>query len=71
MPPRPPGSIATRGRMTLPRPERIAARRRAGLDIEAPIVAALEAGLIDVLAGDDTDAIAALVARHRPRGPVT
>ncbi len=54
-------------RVTLPRPERIAARLAYGLDIEAPIVAALSEGLIDVLAGDDTAAIAALVHAHAPR----
>jgi glycerophosphoryl diester phosphodiesterase len=54
-------------RVTLPRPERIAARRAYGLDIEAPIIAALSQGLIDVLAGDDTAAIAALVQAHAPR----
>jgi glycerophosphoryl diester phosphodiesterase len=54
-------------RVTLPRPDRIAARRAYGLDIEAPIVAALSQGLIDVLAGDDTAAIAALVRAHAPR----
>ena len=54
-------------RVTLPRPEKIAARRAYGLDIEAPIVAALREGLIDVLAGDDTRAIAALVRDHAPR----
>ena len=54
-------------RVTLPRPEKIAARRAYGLDIEAPVVAALREGLIDVLAGDDTRAIAALVRAHAPR----
>lgn len=54
-------------RVTLPRPEKIAARRAYGLDIEAPVVAALREGLIDVLAGDDTRAIAALVRDHAPR----
>lgn len=54
-------------RVTLPRPERIAARLAYGLDIEAPIVAALKEGLIDVLAGDDTAAIAGLVRAHTPR----
>lgn len=53
-------------RVTLPRPERIAARRAYGLDIEGPIVDALAAGLVDVLAGDDTAAIAALVRKHAP-----
>lgn len=51
-------------RVTLPRPEKIAIRRAYGLDIEAPIVAALSEGLIDVLAGDDTVAIESLVRRH-------
>ncbi len=54
-------------RVTLPRPEKIAARRAYGLDIEAPVVAALSGGLIDVLAGDDTAAIAGLVRAHTPR----
>ena len=60
-------------RVTLPRPERVAARRAYGLDIEAPIVTALSEGLIDVLAGDDTVAIAALVRAHAsgPQGIVT
>jgi glycerophosphoryl diester phosphodiesterase len=53
-------------RVSLPRPARIAARRAYGLNIEAPIVAALSEGLIDVLAGDDTAAIAALVRAHAP-----
>ena len=51
-------------RVTLPRPEKIAMRLGYGLDIEAPIVAALSEGLIDVLAGDDTVAIESLVRRH-------
>jgi glycerophosphoryl diester phosphodiesterase len=54
-------------RVTLPRPAKIAVRRAYGLDIEAPIIAALKEGLIDVLAGDDTAAIAGLVRAHSPR----
>jgi glycerophosphoryl diester phosphodiesterase len=61
-------------RVTLPRPERLVLRRRYGLDDEPAIAAALSAGLIDVLAGDDVDFIAGHVRRHaghavRPRPP--
>ncbi|MEJ1158443.1 glycerophosphodiester phosphodiesterase [Prosthecomicrobium sp. N25] len=51
-------------RVTLPRPDRIAARLAYGLDIEGPIREALGHGLIDVLAGDDTDHIAGLVTAY-------
>ncbi len=53
-------------RVTLPRPERIAARLAYGLDIEGPIRAALAEGLIDVLAGDDTRHVESLVRAHAP-----
>lgn len=51
--------IATR--VTIPRPDKIAARRGYGLDPLATIVPALTAGLIDVLAGDDVRTVHALV----------
>jgi glycerophosphoryl diester phosphodiesterase len=51
--------IATR--VTIPRPDRIAFRRDYGLDPLPTICNALSAGLIDVLAGDDTAAVADLV----------
>lgn len=57
-------AIGVAVRVTLPRPAKIEARRAYGLDIEAPIIAALEEGLIDVLAGDDTAHIETLVRRH-------
>jgi glycerophosphoryl diester phosphodiesterase len=53
--------IATR--VTIPRPDRIAMRRRHGLDLEEGLLAALGAGLIDVLAGDDAGHVATLVRR--------
>ena len=39
--------------MTLPRPEALERRRRYGIDDGPAIAAALEGGLIDILAGDD------------------
>jgi glycerophosphoryl diester phosphodiesterase len=51
--------IATR--VTIPRPERIAFRRDYGLDPLPALRKALSADLIDVLAGDDTAAVADLV----------
>ena len=51
--------IATR--VTIPRPERITLRQRHGLDPLGAIIAGLRDGLIDVLAGDDTCAVRALV----------
>lgn len=54
-------------RVTIPRPERIAQRRGYGLDPLAPVVPALQAGLIDVLAGDDVRAVRALVEDARRR----
>lgn len=51
--------IATR--VTIPRPERIAFRRGYGLDPLPALRDALKAGLIDVLAGDDTAAVSELV----------
>lgn len=50
-------------RISVPKPERMALRRRYGLDDEAAMVAALRAGLVDVVNGDDVAAVAALVAR--------
>jgi glycerophosphoryl diester phosphodiesterase len=59
-------------RVTLPRPERLALRRGYGLDDEARVTAALRAGLIDVLGGDDVAFLAELVAAcRRPRGQPT
>jgi glycerophosphoryl diester phosphodiesterase len=43
--------IATR--VTIPRPEKIALRRSYGLGPESVVAGALQAGLIDILAGDD------------------
>lgn len=51
-------------RVTIPRPDRLAWRRERGLDDLPPIHKALAAGLIDVLAGDDTAFVAALVRDH-------
>jgi len=48
-------------RVTIPRPEHILLRKRYGLDDQAAVAEALTSGLIDVLAGDDTDLIASLV----------
>lgn len=48
-------------RVTVPRPDRMAFRRRYGLDFEPVLSGALAGGLIDVLAGDDTDHVAGLV----------
>ena len=48
------------------RPEALERRRRYGIDDGPAIAAALEGGLIDILAGDDAAWLAALVARHRP-----
>jgi len=56
--------IATR--VTIPRPDRIEHRRRHGLDPLASVIAGLREGLIDVLAGDDTRAVRALVDRPAP-----
>ena len=53
-------------RVTMPKPERLLLRVRYGLDDEAAISGMLAAGLIDVLAGDNTDAVAALVGRSAP-----
>lgn len=57
-------------RVTVPKPERVARRLLYGLDDRAAIKRALAAGLIDVLAGDDVDDIAALVreAATEPAG---
>jgi glycerophosphoryl diester phosphodiesterase len=48
-------------RVTMPRPERMLLRQRYGLDDQAAIAEALSSGLIDALAGDDTDVVASLV----------
>ena len=48
-------------RVTVPRPERAAIRRRYGLDELPRLAQPLADGLIDVLAGDDVDAVVALV----------
>ena len=48
-------------RVTMPRPERILLRKRYGLDDQVAVAEALSSGLIDALAGDDTDVIASLV----------
>ena len=48
-------------RTTFPRPERIAARRQYGFNDQSDLMQALSAGLIDVLAGDDTEFVAGLV----------
>ena len=53
-------------RVTLPRPEVLERRRHLGLHDGPAIAAALEGGLIDILAGDDAAWLAALVARHGP-----
>jgi glycerophosphoryl diester phosphodiesterase len=53
-------------RVTVPRPERMALRRRHGLDDEALLEAALRRGDIDVLAGDDVQGLVALCAALRP-----
>lgn len=53
-------------RVTLPRPEVLARRSALGFADEPEIGRALEAGLIDILAGDDAAHLAALVARHPP-----
>lgn len=53
--------IATR--VTIPRPDRIVLRRGYGIDPLGAVVAGLRDGLIDVLAGDDTQALRALVDR--------
>ncbi|WP_293859065.1 glycerophosphodiester phosphodiesterase family protein [uncultured Alsobacter sp.] len=50
--------VATR--VTVPRPERIALRRAAGLDPLARVNEGLAADVIDVLAGDDVTAVVAL-----------
>lgn len=51
-------------RVTVPRPEIVARRRAAGLDLEAQLAPALAGGLIDTLAGDDVAAVRAWVERH-------
>lgn len=56
--------IATR--VTIPRPDKIAYRKSHGLDIEAGIAAALAAGLIDVLAADETRQATEWVRGHSP-----
>jgi glycerophosphoryl diester phosphodiesterase len=48
-------------RVSMPRPERMLLRQRYGLDDQAAIAEALSSGLIDALAGDDTDVVASLV----------
>jgi glycerophosphoryl diester phosphodiesterase len=53
-------------RVTIPRPDKLAWRRARGMDDLPPIREALTAGLIDVLAGDDTDYVAALVRENMP-----
>ena len=52
-------SIAVR--LTIPRPQRLALRRQYGFDDQSRLADYLTAGLVDVLAGDDTDAVASLV----------
>ena len=48
-------------RLTIPRPERLALRRQYGFDDQSRLADYLAAGLVDVLAGDDTDVLASLV----------
>ena len=48
-------------RVTVPRPERLALRRKYGFDDESRLAAHLAAGHIDVLAGDDTAYLSQLV----------
>lgn len=48
-------------RVTVPRPERIAVRRQYGFNDQSDLLRALSAGLVDVLAGDDTEFVAGLV----------
>lgn len=52
-------SIAVR--LTIPKPERLALRRRYGFDDQSRLLDYLAAGFVDVLAGDDTDMLASLV----------
>lgn len=53
-------------RLTIPRPERLALCRRYGFDDQSRLADYLAAGLVDVLAGDDTDALALLVREATP-----
>jgi glycerophosphoryl diester phosphodiesterase len=53
-------------RVTIPRPDKLAWRRAHGLNDLPPIREALAQGLIDVLAGDDTEHVAALVRDSSP-----
>lgn len=53
-------------RVTVPRPERLALRRKYGFDDEKSIAAQLSAGHIDVLAGDDVAHLRRLVDATRP-----
>lgn len=53
-------------RLTIPRPERLALCRRYGFDDQSRLADYLAAGLVDVLAGDDTDAVALLVREATP-----
>lgn len=59
-------AIGVAVRVTIPPPDRLAWRRARGLDDLPPIREALSAGLIDVLAGDDTAFVAALVRDNPP-----
>lgn len=48
-------------RLTVPRPEHLALRLRYGFDDQSRLADALATGLVDVLAGDDTHALAKLL----------
>lgn len=55
-------------RLSIPRPAKLEQRRSYGLDPIPALGAAMSRGLIDVLAGDDTSYVAALVKRYGVAG---
>lgn len=59
-------AIGVAVRVTIPRPDKLAWRKARGVDDLPPIREALAAGLIDVLANDDSGFAADLVRNHAP-----